>query len=156
MKIKKDTNAYIEMIDQKIINFSKKINTPFLYLGIAVVYFWFGFLKILGVSPAQGLVIQLVENINPSLSAMSYVIGIGVFEIIIAFTILSKFTARLSVLFIFFHLILTTLPFFFLPEITWQAFLIPTLEGQYIIKNILIAAVSISIVSQLHILKHGK
>lgn len=153
---KKDSNTYVELIDGKIINFSKKINTPFLYAGIAIVYFWFGFLKLLGVSPAQDLIIELVGVINPAFNAMSYVVGIGVFEIIIAITILSKNTARLAILFIIFHLTLTALPFFFVPDIVWQASFVPTLEGQYIIKNILIAAVAISIVSQFHILKHGK
>ena len=43
---------------------------------------------------------------------------------------------RLAIFLLGFHLITTILPLIFLPQITWQTFLTPTLEGQYIIKNL--------------------
>jgi uncharacterized membrane protein YkgB len=38
-------------------------------------------------------------------------------------------------------------PLVLVPEYTWQSFLVPTLEGQYIIKNMVIIAVAIGIAS---------
>jgi len=46
-------------------------------------------------------------------------------------------------------MLMTFLPLFILPEVTWSGFLVPTLEGQYIIKNIVIIATAIGIVTNL-------
>ena len=44
----------------------------------------------------------------------------------------------------------TILPLFLLTTVTWSGFMVPTLEGQYIIKNILIIAAAIGIAANLH------
>ena len=44
-----------------------------------------------------------------------------------------------------FHMITTGMPLFFLPKETFTGFLAPTLEGQYIIKNLALIAVAINI-----------
>ncbi|MCC7436506.1 hypothetical protein IT402_01365, partial [Candidatus Nomurabacteria bacterium] len=49
-----------------------------------------------------------------------------------------------------FHMVTTFLPLIFLPSIVWQSAFVPTLEGQYIIKNLVIIATAIGIVSHLH------
>jgi hypothetical protein len=36
-----------------------------------------------------------------------------------------------------------------LPAVTWQSFFVPTLEGQYIIKNLVIIALAIALASHL-------
>ncbi len=48
------------------------------------------------------------------------------------------------------HMITTFMPLFLLPSITWAGFFVPTLEGQYIIKNLVIIAAAIGIAAQLH------
>ena len=47
------------------------------------------------------------------------------------------------------HMIMTFMPLFMLPEVTWSAFLVPTLEGQYIIKNLVIISGAIGIAAHL-------
>jgi putative oxidoreductase len=49
------------------------------------------------------------------------------------------------------HVVLTLLPLLLLPGLTWQSPLVPTLEGQYIIKNLVILAAALGIASHLHI-----
>jgi hypothetical protein len=44
-------------------------------------------------------------------------------------------------------------PLVLLTEETWQSFLVPTLEGQYIIKNLVIISTAIGIASHLHPIK---
>ena len=56
---------------------------------------------------------------------------------------------RLAIFLLGLHLVTTVLPLFLLPQIAWQGFLVPTLEGQYIFKNILIVAVAVVIGSKL-------
>ncbi|MBY0376653.1 hypothetical protein K2P96_01640 [Patescibacteria group bacterium] len=41
------------------------------------------------------------------------------------------------------------IPLVLLPEVAWQGFMVPTLEGQYMIKNVLIIAIGINILSRL-------
>ena len=45
---------------------------------------------------------------------------------------------------LFIHMVTTAGPLFFLPRETWSGFLVPTLEGQYIINNVMIIAVAIA------------
>jgi len=57
-----------------------------------------------------------------------------------------KYT-KIAVCLIFIHLFTTILPLVFLSNMVWQSAFVPTLEGQYIIKNILIFAVAIMLLS---------
>jgi uncharacterized membrane protein YkgB len=41
-------------------------------------------------------------------------------------------------------------PLYFLPSETWTGFMVPTLEGQYIIKNLLIIAAAVGVAAHLH------
>jgi hypothetical protein len=44
----------------------------------------------------------------------------------------------------------TFMPLFIIPDATWSGFLVPTLEGQYIIKNLVVIATAIGIIAHLH------
>ena len=56
---------------------------------------------------------------------------------------------RLAIFLLIPHMVMTSLPLFLLPSIAWQTFFVPTLEGQYIIKNLVIIALAIGIAAQL-------
>jgi uncharacterized membrane protein YkgB len=58
---------------------------------------------------------------------------------------------RIAIFFLILHMIIVALPLFLLPQITWQKFLVPTLEGQYIIKNL--AIISLALVIGAHLRK---
>jgi uncharacterized membrane protein YkgB len=47
------------------------------------------------------------------------------------------------------HMIVTILPLFLLPQIAWQAPFVPTLEGQYMIKNVVIIALAAMVFADL-------
>lgn len=131
---------FIQKFDQNIVNLFKKYNIIFARFAIFIVYFWFGMLKIIGLSPATPLVKTLFDaTINFMPFSLFYLL-FSLFEVAVGIFFLIRGLERLAILMLAFHLITTVLPLFFLPNITWQAFLTPTLEGQYIIKNILIAA----------------
>jgi D-hexose-6-phosphate mutarotase len=48
----------IESIDVRLIQFFKKSFEPLARFGLFVVFFWFGILKVIGLSPASGVVQQ--------------------------------------------------------------------------------------------------
>ena len=113
------------------------------------MYFWFGLLKLLGVSPAAPLVQALFEKtITFMLFAAFYTI-FSVFEVVIGLLFLVRGMERLAIFLLGLHLIATVLPLVFLPQVAWQGLFVPTLEGQYIIKNILIAASAVVVGSKL-------
>src|SRR5690606_28162408 len=136
--------------DEKVIRFTGKCSVPFGRFSIFLVYFWFGILKIFDNSPANPLVASLLERTLPGVSFETFIVVLGVFEMIIAIIFILPHLERLAVFLLGLHLITTAMPLLLLPAVTWQAFMVPSIEGQYIIKNILIIALAIVILAHLH------
>ncbi len=122
-------------------------------VSIFVIYFWFGLLKVFSLSPANPLVASLLERTLPFISFESFIVLFGILEMTIGLVFLFPRLSRLAILFLVLHLVTTVMPLFLVPEATWQGFLVPTLEGQYIIKNILLAALAAVISAGLSPLK---
>jgi len=139
----------IQKFDIYVISCLRKIEVLLARTAIFIVYFWFGFLKLLGVSPATPLVQALFEKTIWFIPFPTFYFFFSLFEMAIGILFLIRGLERLAIFLLSLHLVTTVLPLFFLPQITWQGFLVPTLEGQYIIKNILIAAMAVVIGSKL-------
>ena len=142
--------------DSKLIHFCRKVSIPMARLGLFVVFFWFGLLKVLDLSPASNLVQELFEKTIPIMSFHSFMIGFGIFECLIGILFIVKGFERLVIPLLFVHMITTCGPLILLPQETWSHVLVPTLEGQYIIKNLLIIAAAIGIAAHLHPLPKSK
>ncbi len=123
---------------------------PLARFSIFVVFFWFGFLKVLGLSPASLMVVTLLHATMPFVSPPSFLVFFGLFECVIGILFLIPGLERVVLPLLFFHMVTTVLPLFLLPHMVWTGFMVPTLEGQYIIKNIVIIATAISIAAHLH------
>ncbi len=143
----------LRSLDIKIINFFKRVFIPVSRFGLFVVFFWFGLLKVAGLSPASGVVERLFENTIPFMSFSTFLILFGLFECLIGILFLIKGAERIVIPLLFIHMFTTFGPLVFLTKETWQAFMVPTLEGQYIIKNLVIIACSIGIASHIHPIK---
>jgi uncharacterized membrane protein YkgB len=124
-------------------------------ISLFIIYFWFGILKVFSLSPASPLVEALEKRTLASLpiSAAQFVILFGVFEVIIGILFLlpvlikkfdTKQFTRVTKLIFAFHMVTTFMPLFILPYAVFTGPFIPTLEGQYIVKNLaLIVAAAI-------------
>jgi uncharacterized membrane protein YkgB len=139
----------VQKFDAYVINHFRKLEVPLARTAIFVVYFWFGFLKLLGVSPAGPLVQALFEKTIWFMHFSTFYLLFSLFEMLIGILFLVRGLERLAIFLLSLHLVTTVLPLFLLPQIAWQGFLVPTLEGQYIIKNILIAAIAVVVGSKL-------
>lgn len=128
-----------EKIDKKIVNFMKKIGLPFSRFALAVVFIWFGALKIISISPASELVAKTIYWFNPNW----FVPFLGFWEVLIGICFLYKPLLRFGILIMSIQMLGTFLPLIILPDITFSKFLVPTLEGQYIIKNLVLIACAI-------------
>jgi len=140
----------LNKIDSEIIHFIRHFSQSISRLAIFVVFFWFGLLKVLGVSPANEIVELLLVETLPAFPFSVFIIVLGLAEMIIGILFIIPKAERIAILFLFLHMITTFLPLVFLPQIVWQGFLVPTLEGQYIIKNLVILALALGIASHLH------
>lgn len=127
---------------------NKKITFLLAHLSLFIVFFWFGAIKLTGLSPANDLVRELLLLI-PVMKMWpfdSFIIILGLVEMLIAILFLFQRTTKLAIVILIPHMFTTMLPLILLPALTWQAFMIPTLAGQYIIKNIVIVALALSVV----------
>lgn len=115
--------------------------------SMAVIFILFGILKPLGLSPAEPLVIATVGWL-PIFDPSTWVGIIGWWEVAIGVCFLFKPTLRLAIGLLAMQMVGTFLPLVILPEVTFQTGRIPyapTMEGQYIIKNLLIISAAMVI-----------
>ena len=140
----------LQSFDLKLINFFRKISIPIARLAIFVVFFWFGFLKVIGLSPAGIVVANLFHKTISFMDFGSFYLAFGLFECLIGILFLIKGMERVVIPLLFLHIITTLGPLVLLPGETWVQFMVPTLEGQYIIKNLAIVALAIGIAANLH------
>ena len=116
-----------------------------LRLSVGIIYIWFGVLKFFpATSSAEAIVSETIEAISFGLlHGRASVIAVGIIEIIIGFGFIAN-RLKYTVPIMYVQMIGTVLPLFiFIPK-TWIAFpFVPTLLGQYIIKNMVFIAVAI-------------
>lgn len=118
----------------------------FAHISLFIIFFWFGILKLFGTSPANELVDALRAITISWWPFSSFIIFLGLVEMITGILFLFKKTEKIALTILIPHMFTTFIPLIMLPDITWQSFLTPTLEGQYIIKNLVIMALAGSIV----------
>jgi uncharacterized membrane protein YkgB len=128
-------NHWLDRIDQSISERMWRLGVPVLRLGLSVVFIWFGALKLTGASPAIELVTRTVYWFNPAI----FVPILGWWEIAIGLCLAIPPLTRLGILLLAFQMPGTFLPLILLPQVCyngapWNV----TLEGQYIVKNLVI------------------
>lgn len=123
---------------------------PFSRFAIFVIYFWFGALKVFETLHKSARKWVQFAQTMPWIAPDAFLIAFGLLEMVIGIAFLIPHLERLAVFALVLHLVTTVMPLFILPAMAWSSFLVPTLEGQYIIKNILLIALALGILSHLH------
>jgi uncharacterized membrane protein YphA (DoxX/SURF4 family) len=125
-----------DKIDRTITHWMANYGLLILRIGLGVVFFWFGALKLVpGLSPAEELVRNTIYFVEPDL----FLPVLAIWEMLIGLGLIFGKFMRLTLLLLFLQMPGTALPLLILPEVTWTAFPIGlTLEGQYIIKNLVL------------------
>jgi uncharacterized membrane protein YkgB len=145
----------IQTIDLKLIHVFRRLSVPIARIGLFIIFFWFGILKVIGLSPAAPLVENLFNHTMPIMNFSTFIVLFGIFECVIGILFLFKGAERIVIPLLFIHMITTIMPLFMIPGMTWSQFLVPTLEGQYIIKNLVIIAAAIGIAAHIHPMKRS-
>lgn len=141
-------------LDEKLILLFRKISSPLARISLFIVYFWFGFLKIIDVSPANPLVMDLQQKTLPFFSFEVFITLFALYEMLIGILFLFPKAIRLVIPLFIAHMVMTTMPLVLLPQIAWQSPFVPTLEGQYMIKNLVLIALALALASNIKPLKH--
>lgn len=111
-----------------------------LRLSLGILFIWLGALKPLGISPVNELVARTVHWPPPDV----FIPLLGYWEMLIGVGLLIRPLIRLALTLLFLQIIGTALPLVLLPEVCFAAFPLGlTLEGQYIVKNLVIISAAI-------------
>lgn len=112
-------------------------------LALGLVYFHFGMLKFFpGLSPAEMLAGQTIMRLTfNGLDASQALFYLAILECSLGLAMLFNVCMRAAFVLFLFHMMGTFTPLFILPELTFKISpLAPTMEGQYILKNIVFVA----------------
>jgi len=122
--------------DEMVIPFLRRWSLPALRWSLAIVFIWFGALKILGVSPVVDLVASTVYWVNPDW----FVPALGVVEVLVGLGLAARWGLRLVLLVLVGQIVGTFLVFVLLPEVAYQdgnPFKL-TVEGEFNAKNLVL------------------
>jgi uncharacterized membrane protein YkgB len=130
--------SLVSRLDEVVIPFLRRWGVPTLRISLAVVFIWFGALKVFGVSPVVDLVASTVYWVDPDW----FVPALGVVEILVGLGLAVRRLLRLVLLILAGQMVGTFLVFLLLPEIAFQDGnpLKLTVEGEFVIKNLVLLA----------------
>lgn len=114
-------------------------------IALFVIYAWFGALKVVGLSPASAMVEALLARTMPFFPFDIFIVLFGLFEILIGLLFFFPRLHKLALALFAFHILTTTIPLILMPSYIWTDPFTPTLEGQYIIKNLALLACAVFI-----------
>lgn len=140
---------HLEALDRTIITLAKKWFIPAARISFFVIFFYFGALKIFGLSPATPLAIALTDKTIGLQYFDTLFMVLAVLECVIGVLFLIPRATRVVIPLLFIHLAVVCSPLVLVPEQIWTRPFVPDLEGQYIIKNIALVAIAIGIAANI-------
>lgn len=128
-------------LDARITDWMARHGLALLRISVGIVFLWFGVLKFFpGLSPAQDLALRTMDVLTFGLipSRMAIIL-LASWECLIGIGLLSGMFMRATLLLLFLQMLGTMTPIFLFPgEVFTRVPYAPTLEGQYILKNLVL------------------
>lgn len=126
----------IDRLDRAIVDFLSRWSVPALRISLAVVFVWFGALKIFDVTPVTELVANTVYWVDPDW----FVPLLGWAELAVGLGLLLKIGMRIVLAVFFAQMVGTFLVLVIQPDIAFQDGNIfeLTVEGEFVIKNLVL------------------
>lgn len=121
-----------------------------IHVSVGIVYTTFGILKFFhGASPAEQLAKKTLDALTIGLLPTSWAyLSLAIWETVIGILLLINYKPNLTGVFGICHVIGTFTPLFLFPQLSYQESFSFSLIGQYIIKNIIILSIFISMVRE--------
>jgi uncharacterized membrane protein YphA (DoxX/SURF4 family) len=136
------STAY-DRLDRRITDTLARIGVPAVRVALGIVFFWFGVLKLFpGMSPAEDLAARTIQTLSGGAIGPSVSLPVlAIWECLIGLGLLTGRFLRATLLLLALQMLGTLTPLFLFIDETWTHFpYAPTLEGQYIIKNVVLIA----------------
>lgn len=141
-------NLQFDQIDMRITGWMARYGLALLRISLGIVFVWFGVLKFFpGLSPAQDLSARTISVLTFGVVAPSLSVPLlAAWECLIGLGLITGRFMRVTLLLLFLQMVGTFLPLAFFPDDSFTHFpYAPTLEGQYIIKNLVLVSAGLVI-----------
>lgn len=140
--------ALYHRVDAAVTAWMARNGVRLLRISLGIVFFWFGFLKFFpGLSPATELALGTIDTLTFGKVSPAVAINVlAAWESAIGLGLIFGVAMRATLFLLFVQMLGTITPLFLYPELTFTRIpYAPTLEGQYIIKNIVLVSAAIVI-----------
>ena len=141
-----DRREAFDRLDARITAWMARHGLVLLRVSVGVAFLWFGALKFFpGLSPAHDLALRTIDKLTLGLvPAPTAIVILATWEVVIGLGLLLGIFLRATLLLLFLQMLGTLTPLFFFPaEAFTRLPYAPTLEGQYIIKNLVLISAGI-------------
>lgn len=130
-----------DRLDHWFIQMSNRWSIPVLGVSLAIVYIWFGALKIAGVSP----VLDLVQSLYPFLPEPAFLIILGAWELLIGLGLLTRVFLRTTLALLWLQMGGIMIGFVVSPGLFFEQYnpLLLNLNGEFLVKNLVLIAASL-------------
>ena len=135
-------------VDKSITKWMAEYGILLLRISLGIVFLWFGVLKFFpGLSPAEGLASRTIEVLSAGKITASISLPVlAIWESLIGIGLITGKFLRATLLLLYLQMLGTLMPVFLFPNETFTAIpYAPSLEGQYIIKNLVLISAGIVI-----------
>ena len=144
---------FIKKVDARLIDLLNKISMQALRISLGIIFVWFGALKVFAESPANDLITKTIYWFNPDI----FIPVLGIWEMAIGVCLLIPSLIRIGLFLLALQMPGTFLPLVLLPEVCFTKFPFDlTLEGQYIIKNLVLIGAAMAVGAKLTPLDNKK
>lgn len=123
---------------------SNKLAINLLRLSLGITFFWFGILKLFNASP----IIETIKNALPPMLAESqiFLFSLAILEMLLGIAFLVNRFVRLASIIMIVHLLIASVPVLITQGFS-PRFPILSLEGEFVIKNLVLIAAGLVILS---------
>ncbi|MCS6844301.1 MAG: DoxX family protein [Caldilineales bacterium] len=138
--------ALYRRVDVRLTEWMARYGILLLRVSLGVVFLWFGVLKFFpGLSPAEDLAATTVNRLSLGLiPPQAAIVLIAALETAIGLGLITGVAMRVTLALLAFQMVGTATPIFLFPDQVFQVVpWVPTLEGQYIIKNLVLISAGI-------------
>jgi uncharacterized membrane protein YphA (DoxX/SURF4 family) len=137
----KNITSLFDRLDAQITHWMARYGILLLRISMGIVFLWFGALKFFpGLSPAADLATRTIERLTLGLIAPNVsILILATWESLVGLGLIFGIFMRATLLLLFLQMLGTISPIFLFPQEVFTAFpYAPTLEGQYIFKNMVL------------------
>jgi len=137
----------LRALDRRVTRWLAEHGLTLLRISIGLIFVWFGVLKFWpGLSPADLLASETIDKLSFGLIPVDVArVLLAALETTIGIGLIAGRAMRFTLLLLVGQMLGTVTPLFLFPDLTWSQPFVPTLEGQYILKNIVLVSAALTI-----------